>query len=109
MSSSPRSFWQTQFAEDPAIIGKTVRIAGEPYTVIGVAPRVLEAWDARVKYVLPLSWPPAAENPQGRYGVGIQLFASPQARCGRGPGGCRGQDNRAALRRGFPAADQGLR
>jgi predicted permease len=27
-----------------------------------------------MKYVVPLSWPPAAENPQGRYGVGIQLF-----------------------------------
>ncbi|WP_438483015.1 ABC transporter permease [Oleiharenicola lentus] len=69
-----QSFWQTQFSEDPTIIGKTVRIAGETYTVIGVAPRVLEAWDARVKYILPLSWQPAQENPQGRYGVGIQLF-----------------------------------
>jgi predicted permease len=27
-----------------------------------------------MKFVAPLSWPPAAENPQGRYGVGIQLF-----------------------------------
>lgn len=69
-----QSFWQTQFAEDPAVIGKTVRIAGEKYQVIGVAPRLLEAWDARVKYVLPLSWSPAQENPQGRYGVGLQLF-----------------------------------
>jgi hypothetical protein len=42
--------------------------------VIGVAPRVFEAFDARMKFVVPLSWPPAAENPQGRYGVGIQLF-----------------------------------
>ncbi|MEO6995960.1 MAG: ABC transporter permease [Lacunisphaera sp.] len=69
-----QSFWQTQFSEDPGVVGKTVRIAGEPYTVIGVAPRGFEAWDARVKYILPLSWPPAQENPQGRYGVGIQLF-----------------------------------
>jgi predicted permease len=69
-----QSFWQTQFAEDPAVVGKTVRINGETFTVIGVAPRVLEAWDARVKYFVPLSWPPAQENPQGRYGVGIQLL-----------------------------------
>jgi predicted permease len=69
-----QSFWQTQFAEDPAIVGKTVRLNAETYTVIGVAPRALEAWDARVKYILPLSWPQGAENPQGRYGVGIQLF-----------------------------------
>ena len=69
-----QSFWQTQFSEDTAIVGKTVRIGGESYTVIGVAPRGFEAWDARVKYVVPLSWQPAQENPQGRYGVGIQLF-----------------------------------
>lgn len=69
-----QSFWQTQFAEDTAIVGKSVRIAGESYKVIGVAPRLFEAWDARVKYVVPLSWQPAQENPQGRYGVGIQLF-----------------------------------
>ena len=43
--------------------------------MIGVAPRVFEAFDARANFVLPLSWPPAQENPQGRYGVGIQLFA----------------------------------
>src|SRR4051812_49208511 len=39
-----QSFWQTQFAEDPAIVGREVRIAGETYKVIGVAPRVFEAW-----------------------------------------------------------------
>jgi len=69
-----QTFWHTQYAEDPGIVGKTIRIAGEPYTVIGVAPRVLEAWDARVKYLVPLSWQPEQENPQGRYGVGINLF-----------------------------------
>src|ERR1700712_1452124 len=69
-----QSFWQTQFAEDPGIVGKKIRIAGELYTVIGVAPRAFEAWDARVKYLVPLAWQPAQENPQGRYGVGIQLF-----------------------------------
>src|SRR5262249_55090952 len=54
--------------------GREVRIDDEAYTVIGVAPRALEALDARMKFIVPLSWPPAAENPQGRYGVGIQLF-----------------------------------
>ena len=69
-----QSFWQTQFSEDPAVLGKKVRLGGESYVIIGVAPRVFEAWDARVKYVVPLSWQPAQENPQGRYGVGLQLF-----------------------------------
>ena len=69
-----QSYWQTQYQESPEVLGKEVRIDDEPYTVIGVAPRELEAFDARMKFVVPLSWPPAAENPQGRYGVGIQLF-----------------------------------
>ena len=69
-----RSYWQTQYQESPEILGKEVRIDDEPYQIIGVAPRELEAFDARMKFVVPLSWPPAAENPQGRYGVGIQLF-----------------------------------
>src|SRR4029079_14751123 len=68
------TYWQTQFQESPEVIGREVRIDDEAYKVIGVAPRVLEAFDARMKFIVPLSWPAAAENPQGRYGVGIQLF-----------------------------------
>jgi predicted permease len=69
-----QTYWQTQFQESPEALGKEVRIDDETYKVIGVAPRVLEAFDARMKFIAPLSWPAAAENPQGRYGVGIQLF-----------------------------------
>jgi predicted permease len=69
------SYWQGEFDERPEVLGTAVRIDDEAYTVIGVAPRVLEAFDARIKFVVPLSWPQAAENPQGRYGVGTQLFA----------------------------------
>src|SRR5687768_12406088 len=69
-----QSYWQSQYQESPEVLGKEVRIDDEAYKVIGVAPRELEAFDARMKFVVPLSWPPAAENPQGRYGVGTQLF-----------------------------------
>jgi putative ABC transport system permease protein len=69
-----QSYWKTQYDESPEVLGKEVRIDDEAYKVIGVAPRVFEAFDARMKFVVPLSWPAAAENPQGRYGVGIQLF-----------------------------------
>jgi putative ABC transport system permease protein len=69
-----QSYWQTQYQESPEVLGKEIRIDDEAYKVIGVAPRVLEAFDARMKFAVPLSWTPAQENPQGRYGVGIQLF-----------------------------------
>ena len=32
------SLWMRLFAADPAIVGKTVRLDGEPYEVVGVAP-----------------------------------------------------------------------
>jgi hypothetical protein len=68
------SYWKTQFGERPEAVGQEVRIDDEAYKIIGVAPRELEAFDARMKFAAPLSWPAAAENPQGRYGVGIQMF-----------------------------------
>ncbi len=85
-----QSFWRSQFNEDPAVVGKEVRLNGETYKVIGVAPRVFEAWDARVRYLVPLSWQPAQENPQARYGVGIQLFGRLK------PGTTAGQANAEA-------------
>jgi predicted permease len=69
-----QSYWQTQYQESPEVLGTEVRIDDEAYKVIGVAPRALEAFDARMRFVVPLSWTPQQENPQGRYGVGIQLF-----------------------------------
>ena len=68
------TYWRTQYLERPEVLGQEVRIDDESYKIIGVAPRELEAFDARMKFAIPLSWPAAAENPQGRYGVGIQLF-----------------------------------
>ncbi|HWA29232.1 MAG TPA: ABC transporter permease [Lacunisphaera sp.] len=66
--------WRNDFQASPDVLGKEVRIYEDVCKVIGVAPRSLEAFDARVKYLQAVSWPPGAENPQGRYGVGIQLF-----------------------------------
>src|SRR5690348_833086 len=30
--------WQTQFGGDPRLIGQTIRLDGEPYTVVGILP-----------------------------------------------------------------------
>jgi putative ABC transport system permease protein len=32
-------FWRTRYGGDPSIVGKDVRFDGEPYTVVGVAPK----------------------------------------------------------------------
>lgn len=35
--------WQSQFAGDPGVVGRTVRVDGEPTTVIGVTPKALSS------------------------------------------------------------------
>lgn len=37
-------YWQNRFAGDPRIIGRTVRIDGEPHQVVGVMPSALNDW-----------------------------------------------------------------
>ncbi|MCC6989633.1 MAG: ABC transporter permease [Acidobacteria bacterium] len=32
------AFWQRQFAADPAVLGRTLRLDGEPYEIVGVMP-----------------------------------------------------------------------
>ncbi len=68
------SFWKSDFAEDPTIVGREVRIDDKTYSVIGVAPPQFEAFDARVKYVLPMTWSEEQANPQRRYAVYLSLF-----------------------------------
>jgi putative ABC transport system permease protein len=33
------AFWRTRFNADPGIVGQTIRLDGEPFTVVGVVPR----------------------------------------------------------------------
>ena len=66
------SFWESHFQSDPGVIGRTLRLDGEPFEIIGVAPRIFEAFDARVRLIRPLSWPPGEQF--GHTGYSPQLF-----------------------------------
>ena len=69
-----QSFWEKQFNEDPAVLDQVLRIDGESLRIIGVAPRVVETIDARVRYLQPLSWPPEAEDPNRRYALYLNFL-----------------------------------
>jgi predicted permease len=69
-----QSFWEQQFGEDPAILGKTIRVDGETLKIIGIAPRAMSAFDAQMKYFRPLTWKPEQENSGGRFALYIFLF-----------------------------------
>jgi putative ABC transport system permease protein len=38
------SFWQTRCASDPKILGQTLRINGETYSIVGVVPDLVPGW-----------------------------------------------------------------
>src|SRR5205823_990356 len=38
------SFWRNRFAADPRILGKILRINGEPYAIVAVIPDVIPGW-----------------------------------------------------------------
>jgi predicted permease len=69
-----QSYWESTYQEDPGVLGRTVRLDGETYEIIGVAPHDFEAFDARVKFIRPFAWPPEAARPQARYGVSPRLY-----------------------------------
>jgi predicted permease len=51
------SLWQRRFGADPAVIGRTVFLNGQPYAVIGVAPRAFRGADRGIDAAF---WAPLA-------------------------------------------------
>ncbi len=69
------SFWKSHFNEDPGVLEKTMRVDGETYRIIGVAPSAFEAFDATARFARPISWKPEAVVAQGRYSCYLSIFA----------------------------------
>jgi putative ABC transport system permease protein len=46
--------WRRNFAADPAIVNQTIRVNGQPYTVVGVAPPTVSSLYQRVQMWSPL-------------------------------------------------------
>jgi putative ABC transport system permease protein len=56
------SFWQSHFARDPAILGRTMTINGEPYSIIGVLPQPIPGWLRGIGHSLAV-WEPFVPVP----------------------------------------------
>lgn len=65
------SLWRVRYGADPAIIGKSIQVNGEPYTVIGVMPPAMNFPTAPIRLWMPLGW--SAEERAVR---GIHDYAS---------------------------------
>jgi predicted permease len=61
------SLWRSRFAADEAIVGKDVRLDGQPYTVVGVMPRSLEAFDPGTLLWRPLAFTAEQKSDDARH------------------------------------------
>lgn len=61
------TFWRTRYGADPHVVGRSVRMGGEPWTIIGVAPRSVEGLDPNTMFFKPFERVAAEELPNARY------------------------------------------
>ena len=59
--------WQSQFGGDPQIIGRDVRIDGQPHTVVGVMPRSFVFITPAVMVWTPLAFTPKQKSDDSRH------------------------------------------
>jgi putative ABC transport system permease protein len=57
--------WRNQYGGDPRVVGQTIRLDGEAYTIVGVAPRALN-FPAGVEVYVPLVFQPYMIDPSNR-------------------------------------------
>ena len=66
--------WETEFGADPTIIGHTVRVSAQPYTIIGVMPpdfRFAPFWQTQAQMWTPLN---LSNRIQDRAGRSLRVF-----------------------------------
>jgi putative ABC transport system permease protein len=75
------NFWQTRFHRDPAIVGKSIRINDEPYTIIAVMPEEVSEWPVDLTHGKVALWTPFVP-----YTSGTETVWQESARGSRGWG-----------------------
>lgn len=69
------SFWKKEFNADPSILGREVRLSGQKYTIIGVAPPSLEEFNAAPSLAAPYAWSPEQTREQLRLAPFAMMYA----------------------------------
>ena len=76
-----QGLWRSRFGSDPNVLGKTIRLDGNAYTVVGVMPAgVYPAWPSNAKisfdasrqeYLIPMSFSAAWAGNRGSHVLGV--------------------------------------
>ena len=67
--------WQARFGGDPSIVGRDVRMNGEPYKVVGVLPRDFELPGREIGALVPFAFTPQQTSDAGRGNEFSQMIA----------------------------------
>ena len=73
------SFWASRFQSDPAVLGSTIELNGEPQTIVGVMPESFEMIPANVHLMQPRDFSLSADMtarlvlPMGRLAPGVSM------------------------------------
>jgi predicted permease len=69
------SLWRSRFGADPSIVGRDIRLSGEPYQVVGILPADLELPGRDIALLVPFSFTPAQRTDQERGNEFSQMIA----------------------------------
>jgi len=70
-----QTFWENNYQADPSVVGRVIRLNGQPYTIIGVAPRSLEALNTDTTILKPFEWRPVLAEPRARANFRAVMYA----------------------------------
>jgi len=98
--------WQEQFGGDPGVIGRTIPLDGEAYTVVGVLPATFVAPElGYVRLWTPPPWDPRDEERRGWRGFQVVARLAPGATIGQA--GAELSAFQAGLAREHPETNEG--
>jgi predicted permease len=98
-----RHFWEAHYNADAGVVGRKVLLGGQPFTVVGVAPRNLECLGQQTCFFQPYAPAASKFDPQTRYRGDLALYA----RLKPGVSPSAGLAQLATLERGFLTGQAG--
>ena len=70
-----QDYWEKSFHADPTVIGREIRLSGDLHTIIGVAPRSLNALNVDQSLFKPYAMAPAMGAPDRRLALDPLMYA----------------------------------
>jgi predicted permease len=69
------SFWRNHFGGEPTVVGRSLRLDGRPYTVVGVMPRGFNPTDDDIELWTPIIFTPKERSDEARHSNNLAYVA----------------------------------